>query len=152
MNHAIFIGNLTADARQHLSADGKEFVTFDIAINQKRKGQNTVMYVSCYKTGSNSHLLPYLTKGQKVCVMGAIMVTAYTSRTGDAMAKLTLYASELELTGGRALVTPGDMATTTQPQQPQPNATTSATTVQPQQPKAATPTHTAEADTDDLPF
>ena len=151
MNHATFIGNLTADAKQHQGADGRMFVTFDIALNYRRRGAEAVMYVSCFRTGDNARLLPYLTKGQKVCVMGPVSITTYTAGNGDVRAKLNILAIELELVGGRALVSPTDVAHAAAPTANQPVAkapTEQSTAATP--PTAKAPTKAT--DEDDLPF
>lgn len=150
MNNATFIGNLTADAKQHQGADGRMFVTFDIAINYRRHGTNAVMYVSCFRTGDNARLLPYLTKGQKVCVVGPVSITTYTAGNGDARAKLNVLVSELELVGGRALVNPSDMAEHTTATTEQKPAPTTEQTPAVEAPTAKAPTKAT--DEDDLPF
>lgn len=150
MNNATFIGNLTADAKQHQGADGRAFVTFDIAINYRRRGTNAVMYVSCFRTGDNARLLPYLTKGQKVCVVGPVSVTAYTAGNGDARATLNVLVTELELVGGRALVNPSDMAEHTMTTTEQKSAPTTEQSSAVGAPTAKAPTKAT--DEDDLPF
>lgn len=113
MNSATFIGNLTRDAVQKLSNNQKPYTTFDIAINDKRGQKENVMYVSCIMGGDTSKLLPYLTKGTKVCVQGRVSCHAYTNKQGQAIANLDLLVNQLELLGGNK-----DKAATPQPQQP----------------------------------
>ena len=112
MNCATFIGNLTRDAVQKLSNNQKPYTTFDIAINDKRGQKESVMYVSCIMGGDTSKLLPYLTKGTKVCVQGRVSCHAYTNKQGQAIANLDLLVNQLELLGGNK-----DKAAAPQPQQ-----------------------------------
>lgn len=113
MNSATFIGNLTRDAIQKTSSNNKPYTTFDIAINDKRGQKESVMYVSCIMGGDTSKLLPYLTKGTKVCVQGRVSCHAYTNKQGQAIANLDLLVNQLELLGGNK-----DKAAAPQPQQP----------------------------------
>lgn len=112
MNNATFIGNLTRDAIQKTSSNNKPYTTFDIAINDKRGQKESVMYVSCIMGGDTSKLLPYLTKGTKVCVQGRVSCHAYTNKQGQAIANLDLLVNQLELLGGNK------DKTAAQPQQP----------------------------------
>lgn len=113
MNCVTFIGNLTRDAIQKTSSNNKPYTTFDIAINDKRGQKESVMYVSCIMGGDTSKLLPYLTKGTKVCVQGRVSCHAYTNKQGQAIANLDLLVNQLELLGGNK-----DKAAASQPQQP----------------------------------
>lgn len=113
MNNAAFVGNLTRDAVQKLSNNQKPYTTFDIAINEKRGQKESVMYVSCIMGGDTPKLLPYLTKGTKVCVQGRVSCHAYTNKQGQAIANIDLLVNQLELLCGNK-----DKAATPQPQQP----------------------------------
>lgn len=113
MNSATFVGNLTRDAVQKLSNNQKPYTTFDIAMNKKRGQKESVMYVSCIMSGDTSKLLPYLTKGTKVCVQGRVSCHAYTNKQGQAIANLDLLVNQLELLGGNK-----NKAAAPQPQQP----------------------------------
>lgn len=113
MNCATFIGNLTRDAVQKLSNNHKHYTTFDIAINEKRGQKESVMYVSCIICSEPYKLLPYLTKGTKVCVQGRVSCHAYTNKQGQAIANLDLLVNQLELLGGNK-----NKAAAPQPQQP----------------------------------
>lgn len=98
MNQATFIGNLVAPAVAK-SANGNSFITFTLAVNTKYKDNNDTLYVECIKNGDNNKLIPYLTKGQKVAVMGRISCHAYINRQNLASAVIDLSVYELELVG-----------------------------------------------------
>lgn len=98
MNQATFIGNLVAPAVAK-SANGNSFITFTLAVNRKYKNTNETLYVECSKNGDNANLLPYLTKVQKVAVMGRISCHAYINKQNLASAVMDLSVYELELVG-----------------------------------------------------
>lgn len=98
MNQATFIGNLVAPAVAK-SANGNSFIKFTLAVNTKYKDNNATLYVECIKNGDNNKLIPYLTKGQKVAVMGRISCHAYINRQNLAAAVMELSVYELELVG-----------------------------------------------------
>ena len=101
------IGNLGANA-EIKTADGREFVTFRIAHNDSFKGadgvrKETSMWVDCTMncTGGRPAVLPYLTKGTTVCVVGNVSLRVYSSEKDRCMkAGLTIHVQKLELLGG----------------------------------------------------
>lgn len=101
MNNATFIGNLTADAVQRPSANGN-YITFGIAVNERRKDSEVTTYIDCIKSGDNAALLPYLTKGSKVCVIGRVAARAYIDKEGQPQGRLDLNVYQLELCGSKA--------------------------------------------------
>lgn len=101
------IGNLGANA-EIKTADGREFVTFRIAHNDSFKGadgvrKETSMWVDCTMNCSTGRpaVLPYLTKGTTVCVVGNVSLRVYSSEKDRCMkAGLTIHVQKLELLGG----------------------------------------------------
>ena len=101
------IGNLGANA-EIKTADGREFVTFRIAHNDSFKGadgvrKETSMWVDCTMscTTGRPAVLPYLTKGTTVCVVGNVSLRVYSSEKDRCMkAGLTIHVQKLELLGG----------------------------------------------------
>ncbi len=136
MNSATFIGNLTKDAVQKLSNNQKPYTTYDIAVNDKRGQQQSVMYVSCIMSGDTTKLIQYLTKGTKVCVQGRVSCHAYTNKQGQAVANMDMFVYQLELLGGNK-----DKAAA--PQQPQPSSGF---------PPSSAPNQPIVTDDNELPF
>lgn len=107
MLQCTMIGNLGANA-EIKTADGREFVTFRIAHNDSFKvvggvRKETSMWVDCTMncTGGRPAVLPYLTKGTTVCVVGNVSLRVYSSEKDRCMkAGLTIHVQKLELLGG----------------------------------------------------
>ena len=107
MLQATLIGNLGANA-EIKSTDGREFVTFRIAHNDSFKnadGQKSEqsIWVDCTMSCTNGRpaVLPYLTRGTAVCVVGNVSLRVYSSEKDRCMkAGLTIHVQKLELIGG----------------------------------------------------
>lgn len=108
MLQCTMIGNLGANA-EIKAADGREFVTFRIAHNESFKSADgtkteTSMWVDCTMSCTNGRpaVLPYLTKGTAVCVVGNVSTRVYSSEKDRCMkAGLTIHVQKLELIGGQ---------------------------------------------------
>ena len=102
------IGNLGANA-EIKAADGREFVTFRIAHNESYTGADGTkteksMWVDCTMSCANGRpaVLPYLTRGTAVCVVGSISTRVYSSQKDRCMkAGITIHVQKLELIGGQ---------------------------------------------------
>lgn len=107
MLQATIIGNLGANA-EIKSTDGREFVTFRIAHNdsfQRADGTKSEqsIWVDCTMSCANGRpaVLPYLTRGTAVCVVGNVSLRVYSSEKDRCMkAGLTIHVQKLELIGG----------------------------------------------------
>lgn len=103
---ATLIGNLGANAEVK-SADGREFVSFRVAHNDSYKGADgtrveSSMWVDCTMSCSNGRpaVLPYLTKGTAVCVVGQVSTRVYSSEKDRCMkAGLKIHVQRVELIG-----------------------------------------------------
>ena len=103
---ATLIGNLGANA-EIKTADGREFVSFRVAHNDSYKGADgtrveSSMWVDCTMSCSNGRpaVLPYLTKGTAVCVVGQVSTRVYSSEKDRCMkAGLKIYVQRVELIG-----------------------------------------------------
>lgn len=103
---ATLIGNLGANAEIR-SADGREFVSFRVAHNDSYKGADgnrveSSMWVDCTMSCSNGRpaVLPYLTKGTAVCVVGQVSTRVYSSEKDRCMkAGLKIHVQRVELIG-----------------------------------------------------
>lgn len=89
MKQITIIGNLGADAVRRMTAAGKEILTFNVAVNA---GENTIWFGVVMNMREN--LLPYLVKGQGVCVVGDLQPRVYNGNLD-----LTVNADRVELCG-----------------------------------------------------
>lgn len=90
MKEITIIGNLGANVVERLASDGKELMTFNVAVNA---GKDTTIWFNCIGS-KREKLIPYLVKGQCVCVMGDLSVGVYNNRPD-----LTINIDKIELCG-----------------------------------------------------
>lgn len=95
MNNCTFIGNLTRDCKTGTTRESKAYITFSLAINEGRN--RAVTYVDCIYSGNVQNIVPYLTKGKKVAVMGSVKAEAYLAQDGTARGTLNCSVRSLEL-------------------------------------------------------
>lgn len=103
---ATLIGNLGANAEVK-TADGREFVSFRVAHNDSYKGADgtkveSSMWVDCTMSCASGRpaVLPYLTKGTTVCVVGQVSTRVYSSEKDRCMkAGLKIHVQKIELIG-----------------------------------------------------
>ena len=103
---ATLIGNLGANA-EIKTADGREFVSFRVAHNDSYKGADgtrveSSMWVDCTMSCANGRpaVLPYLTKGTAVCVVGQVSTRVYSSEKDRCMkAGMKIHVQRVELIG-----------------------------------------------------
>src|SRR5437868_95434 len=99
------IARLTADAKVKTTANDRQVVSFDVAINDsyKPKGATEPIKVTTYVQCSywvNPGIAQFLKKGTLVELYGRIGVNAYTSMQGEAKATLTFHVNNIKLHGG----------------------------------------------------
>jgi len=92
------IGNLVSDAEVKSGREGREFVSFRVAVNEgSGEDKKTTFYeVSYVKSG----LLQYLKKGQAVYVSGKLSLSAI-SKDDKAYLNASVSAKDIVLLGGR---------------------------------------------------
>lgn len=130
MKQIQLIGNLTADCR--LVNTETPFLSFDIAVNEKRNGQDTTMYMKVVSNKVN--LQQWLTRGKKVFLQGNFKLQEWADeKTGKGGVNLIVSAYTVELLGGA---------------NSQQENTTAATTAQ----YVTSPTPEQKLPDDDLPF
>lgn len=99
------IGNLGADAKV-ISANGRTFVSFNVAQNDKYKDANGVeheetTWISCAYNGKADNILPWLRKGKQVFCMGRCSVRVYDSpKAHTKVAGINMSVERIELLGG----------------------------------------------------
>ena len=76
MKQISIIGNLGANAVMRTTSDGKQLMTFNVAVNN---GQNEPVWFNCVGN-YREKLFPYLIKGQCVCVVGDLTPGMYNGK------------------------------------------------------------------------
>lgn len=99
MNKLTIIGNLTKDPEARVLTNGTNLTTFTVAVNRRRQqeGQPEADYfrVTAWRQlGENC--AKYLTKGRKVCVIGPVSISTYTSNDGKTRANMEVTADDVE--------------------------------------------------------
>ena len=90
MKQITIIGNLGANAVRRMATDGKELMSFNVAVSA---GKDVTIWFNCI--GSlREKLLPFLVKGQCVCVVGDLSAGVYKERVD-----LTVNIERCELCG-----------------------------------------------------
>lgn len=76
MKQITIIGNLGANAVQRTASDGKQLMSFNVAVNA---GKDAVVWFNCIGA-MREKLFAYLVKGQCVCVVGDLSASDYNGR------------------------------------------------------------------------
>ncbi len=99
------IGHLGADAEVK-DFNGRKFVSFRVAHSEKfndaqGNSRERTQWVSCALNGDGGGLLPYLTRGTQVCVVGDMTLGVASSQIQRAMvATCNIHVRSIELIGG----------------------------------------------------
>ena len=102
MNKIILIGNLTRDPESRTTPSGHTVCNFDIAVNDRRGGQDNTLYfrVAAWdKTGESCQR--YLSKGRKVFVAGPLSARTYQANDGTTRVSLEVNANDVEFLSSR---------------------------------------------------
>jgi single-strand DNA-binding protein len=102
MNKIILIGNLTRDPESRTTPSGHTVCNFDIAVNERRGGQDNTTYfrISAWdKTGESCQR--YLSKGRKVFVAGPLSARTYQANDGTTRVSLEVNANDVEFLSSR---------------------------------------------------
>lgn len=92
MKQLTIIGNLGANAVRRTTSEGKELMTFNVAVSQ---GSADALWFNCIGN-YREKVFQYLVKGQCVCVMGDLQ-----ARTYNGQLDLGVNIDRLELCGTR---------------------------------------------------
>lgn len=92
MKSITIIGNLGANAVRRMTSDGKEIMTFNVAVNQS---ENNAIWFNCIGR-FRENLLQYLVKGQGVCVIGDLSPRLYNGQMD-----LQVNVNSIELVGSK---------------------------------------------------
>ena len=102
MNKIILIGNLTRDPESRTTPSGHTVCNFDIAVNDRRGGQDNPTYfrISAWdRTGESCQR--YLSKGRKVFVAGPLSARTYQANDGTTRVSLEVNANDVEFLSSR---------------------------------------------------
>ncbi len=102
MNKIILIGNLTRDPESRTTPSGHTVCNFDIAVNERRGGQESTVYfriAAWDKTGESCQR--YLSKGRKVFVSGPLSARTYQANDGSTRVSLEVNANDVEFLSSR---------------------------------------------------
>ena len=73
MKEITIIGNIGANAVARTTTDGRQLMSFNVAVNQS---DGSTLWFNCIGT-MRDKLFPYLVKGQCVCVIGDLQAHIY---------------------------------------------------------------------------
>ena len=98
----IFVsGNVGKDPETRHLANGGSFVTFSLAVKSGTKDNPKTDWVEINCNNKLAEIAQqYVKKGTKLLVEGTPNANAYIDKEGKAVAKLVVYANNLELMGG----------------------------------------------------
>ena len=99
VNKLTIIGNLTRDPELRTTPSGVNVCSFTVAVNRRnsRDGEPQADYFEVTAWRERGEICAkYLSKGRKVCVIGAVSVTTYTGNDGTTRAKMRVTADEVE--------------------------------------------------------
>ncbi len=103
MKKTVIIGNLGQDAQIKATQQGKQYLSFSVAVTEKRSGQETTTWFSCSGWGDRfvtSQLGQYLKKGTKVYIEGNYTPSMFQRQDGSMDISHNLMVDQIELLGG----------------------------------------------------
>lgn len=100
MNQLTIIGNLTADPITRTTSNGKTVCTFTVAVNRRHTANAGQPEADFFRVSAWNELgtvcQKWLIKGRKVCVVGQVSVSTYTTQNGETRANLDVFAQTVE--------------------------------------------------------
>ena len=97
MKEITVIGNMGSNAVLRQTSDGKNIMTFSVAVNQMN---GEVLWFNCV-SNYRERLFAYLLKGTSVCVIGDLGVSLYNGKID-----LQVNVDKMELCGTKSDTTP----------------------------------------------
>ena len=99
---ATLVGNLTGDPEMKEIGDS-QLAVFSVAINRKRKGEETVWFARCEAWGKLAEIVgQYCTKGSGIIVQARIDEDQWESKEGEKRSRPKFIVNDLVLAGGNA--------------------------------------------------
>jgi len=102
MKKTVIIGNLGQDAQIKTTQQGAQYLSFTVAVSEKRSGQETTTWFSCSGWGDRfvtGQLGQYLRKGTKVYIEGNYSPSLFQRQDGTTDISHNLMVNQLELLG-----------------------------------------------------
>lgn len=148
MNKTVIIGNLGQDAQVRQTQDGKSFLSFSVAVSEKRGDQSQTTWFSCSAWGErfvNGRLVEFLKSGTKVYIEGKYAPSIFSRQDGSMDISHNLMVNQVELLSAAAQAPVAQaLAGQGHPQAPAPNSMNPHNVGMPSQPQIS--------EDDDLPF
>ena len=96
MNQLTIIGGLVRDPESRTTQSGKQVCTFTVGVNRRNDREKSDFFrVSAWGVLGNN-CAKYLSKGKKVCVIGQVSVSTYTTQNGETRANMDVFAEHVE--------------------------------------------------------
>lgn len=96
MNYVMLIGRLTKAPEQKQTQSGIAVTTFTIAVNRRANKEQTDYFNIITWRGCAENCAKYLTKGQRVAVIGELQTRSYDGKNGVKRYVTEVNASEVE--------------------------------------------------------
>lgn len=96
MQEILITGNLGKDAEVIRRKDGKEVLTFSVAVSNGKEANGEdrkPTWYGVFVMGSYDNLAPYLVRGTRVLVRGRLGAGAYTNNRGETVISLDVSTS-----------------------------------------------------------
>ena len=107
-------GNLVRDAELRATAGGSFILTFDVAVNERRKRDDGTWadepsYIRCKLFGKRAQSVqPHLTKGCKVAVQGKLRQERWQTKEGQNRSEIVVLVDEIEFMDKRQQQAPAE--------------------------------------------
>jgi single-strand DNA-binding protein len=102
MNVWTFTARLGKDAEQRHTSGGDSIVSFNAAVSSGFGQNKSTTWVNCSLWGKRGEsLLPYLKKGQEVCVSGEANNRKWADKEGNDRFSLEVRVNDVTLIGGK---------------------------------------------------
>ena len=108
INSVSLSGNLVRDAELRATSGGSFILTFDVAVNERRKQEDgswgdETSYIRCKMFGKRAQATqPHLTKGCKVSVQGKIRQERWQTKEGQNRSEVVVLVDEFEFMDRRS--------------------------------------------------
>ncbi len=97
MNSLTIIGNVTKDSELRTTQSGVDICTFTVAVNDKYNKDKPPLFFRVTAWRKLAEVCgKFITKGMKVCVVGAIENPEYTDKEGNKRYSLNVTANDVE--------------------------------------------------------
>lgn len=98
---ATVVGNLGKDAELRQTNNGQSVLSFSVAASSGYGQNKKTEWVNCAVFGKRADSLsPYLTKGTRVTVFGAMSMNTYQTQAGETRSNMNLSVHDLVMMGG----------------------------------------------------